>query len=96
MKVPALECRVDPYDDLGWAWKAFADLHRTREDRETPIRTTEIEAWLGIHGFEGDEAIEIHDLVLEMDQFWLRWWSEKRAAAEAESVKEAESKVKRR
>lgn len=75
-RVPALENRPELFDDLVPVWQAFNQLHSGRQSGFgiSPLRTSDILAYLK---FRKIEDLEFYELILTMDNEWLKWASNK-------------------
>lgn len=82
-RVKAFEGKPELFKDSALVWKAFEELHRGRrvdyakEKRNViyktvaPLFVSDVIAWFSMHGIEGDERIEMFELVFILDKIWL-------------------------
>lgn len=75
---PALEQRPVLYEDLADVWGLFWQLHRSRQYAfgANPLAVTDIRAALELYALA--DPLECYELIVAMDQEWLRWESEQR------------------
>lgn len=89
-RTPALERRPKLFDDLQPAWRAYAQLHHQRAidgfGGPQPLAVVNIKAWLDLHEYSGDDAIDMLDLLLEMDASY-RGWLDRQSKSKDEEKK---------
>jgi hypothetical protein len=73
-RTPAWDDKPELYEDLGDVWKAFSELHLTRQSGFGPsaLSPTDVLSWMKIHGYtETEDCVNFYELILAMDVKWL-------------------------
>ena len=72
-RTAAIESKPDLHADLYIVWRAFGELHRSRQTGfgPSPLSVQDITAWLDLHDI--DDKAEFFELIQAMDETWLTW-----------------------
>ncbi|MEK9722238.1 MAG: hypothetical protein VW405_01980 [Rhodospirillaceae bacterium] len=77
-----LDARPEIGHESALVWSAFTQLSAARRVgmAANPIAPSDVLAWLDIHCItDPGERVEFYELLLVMDQAWLRWHSRTKA-----------------
>jgi len=71
-----MDSKLEMYPDLQRVWRAFGELHRSRQTGfgPSPLSVHEVTAWMSLHDVE--DEIEFFELIQAMDETWLAWATE--------------------